>query len=458
MYQDFINITDFGAVGDGKTINTRSIQEAIDLASAKQGTVYIPAGLFMTGSLNLKNASLYLERDAVLKGSPDLADYPFIGYYHNEMHEVTSLLYSMNQKHIHIFGFGTIDFNGNAFYDTNTPVIPPYYKTPLSPEQILECNYYYTDETRVNQPCFFLNVEDLTIDGITLLNSSCWTVSLCHCKNVKITNVTISTSHNIPNNDGIHISCSDGVIISNCHISSGDDCIAMTTTTKWDDVCQNIVISDCVLSSCSKAIDIGYLYSHIRNVTISNCTIQDSNRGLCIMVCEEEGLIENVTVNNLVISTKIHAGTWWGNGEPILIFGMQHDNAAVSHMNSQRTNRRWKDTMKNIIINNVICYGENAIGIVGTGNNVNNITLSNIYFNSRESANISLKGRVLDTLPSPYFIGVPEDCFLQIVGSDGVNLINVNGDDKSGVNQIYSVPYNEQIFIPTGFPIQNPQN
>lgn len=73
--------------------------------------------------MNLKSASLQLEQGAVLKGSPDLADYPPIGYRHNEMGEVTSLLHSMNTANLRISGSGTIDFNGSAFYDATRPNI-----------------------------------------------------------------------------------------------------------------------------------------------------------------------------------------------------------------------------------------------------------------------------------------------------------------------------------------------
>lgn len=448
MKDFWLNIKEFGAKGDGRTLNTSILQEAINAASDRGGTVYIPAGIYLTGTLNLKGASLFLDTHAVLKGSSFLKDYPPIGYHHNEMGEVTSLLYTMHQKDIHIYGTGSIDFSGDAFYDLNTRVIPAYYKKVLTDAQLNECNFAYEDSTRVNQPCFFLDVENLIIEGIKLINSSCWTLSLCHCKNVMVSNLSIATSHNIPNNDGIHISCSDGVIIKGCNISSGDDCIAMTTTTQWDGICQNIVISDCILTCCSKAIDIGYLYSHIRNVTINNCVINESNRGLCIMVCEKEGLVENVTVNNLTIHTKVHAGTWWGNGEPILLLGIQHDNGLVSHMNSQRTHRNLNRCIDHVIISNVLCEGENAIGIIGTGNNVEHITLSNVYFTSKESSNLSLKGRVLDANPSPYFIPVPDDCFLRVVGTDSVQISNVHGDDKNGVNQISSSTYNEMDFIP----------
>ncbi len=429
-----INILDHGAKADGVTKNTAAIQRAIDAAALSGGTVLIPAGVFLTGSLNLKSASLYLEPNAVLKGSPDLADYPPIGYRHNEMGEVTSLLYSMNTAGIRISGSGTIDFNGSVFYDPARPNIPDYLKQPLTPEQVAECTYSYT--RRVNQPMFFYNVEGLSIEGLTLLDSSCWTMSFSHCRNVVVRSLTINTSLNIPNNDGMHFSACNGVFIQGCHITSGDDCIALSSITDWATPCENFIISDCILHSCSKALVLGYMYSHVRNVVVNNCIIHASNRGFSIMSGAGVGRVENVTVNNLSIDTRIRAGNWWGNGEPIFLMGIEHDNGGLSSIQAQKPARRTQHCIQNISINNVVCTAENAIGIVGDGTSVRGITLSNIRFLSKPSANIGLKGRTLDTSPSPHFIDVPATCFLKIVGVEDVTLLNVVGDVENGVDQI----------------------
>lgn len=432
------NVTDFGAIGDNKTLNTMAIQNAVDSACQVDGTVLIPSGTFISGTINLKNASLFLDDGAVLKGSPDLNDYPYIGYYHNEMKEVTSLLYSIGHKNIHIYGSGTIDFNGTSFYDQNRPSIPSYYQNPLTDAQLAECNYEWDE--RVNQPAFFANAANLIVEGITLLDASCWTLSFSHCTNLNLRNLTIDSSRNIPNNDGMHFSCCQDVVIKGCQINTGDDCIALSSITDWEGVCENFVISDCILRSCSKAFVLGYMYSHVRNVVFSNCVIQDSNRGICIMASDGVGLVENVTISNVVVSTRIRAGNWWGNGEPICLLGIEEDTGYQSYLTAQKPARRTEYCISNVIVNNVICHAENAIGIVGTGSSIQAVTLSNIYFSTKASPNIGLKGRTLDTLPAPDFIEVPEDCFLKIVGADDVKLINVNGDAKQGVDKIIILP------------------
>lgn len=428
------NIIDFGAVGDGTVKNTQVLQKTIDLANAENGTVVIPAGVFLTGSLNLKGVSLYLEKGAVLKGSSDIRDYPYIGYYHNEMQEVTSLLYSMHSRGVHIYGEGTIDFNGTSFYNQEQLSIPEYYKKPLTEEQRSECNY--TFEERVNQPVFFEDAEDVVIEGITLLDSSCWTLSFSHCRKVRLLNLTIDTNWKVPNNDGIHVSSSSDVIIRGCNISTGDDCIALTCITDWEGICENVIISDCVLRTCSKAVAIGYMYSRIRNVTVTNCVIQESNRGICIMASAGQGCVEDVIFSNLVIDTKIRAGNWWGNGEPFYILGIRHDTDLVTYFEDSKPERKLEYSVRRIVADNLICRGENALGIVGEKGNVKEITLSNIFFQAKKSKNIELMGRVIDTNPSFAFIPVEEDCFLKIVGAEQVGLHNVNGDEENQVNRI----------------------
>ena len=437
----YFDIVEFGAVGDGVTKNTEAIQKAIDAASEAAGTVLIPGGIFLSGTVNLKDVDVCLEKNAVLKGSPDLKDYPYIGYYHNEMKEVTSLLYSLNHKNIHIYGGGTIDFNGTTFYDLDQPSIPEYYKEPLTEEQIAECNYAFTE--RVNQPMFFADSENINIDGITLLDSSCWTMSFSNCRKIRLTNLDISANQNLPNNDGMHFSCCQDVIVKGCNITTGDDCIALSCITDWEGICENFVISDCILRSCSKAFVLGYMYSHIRNVAFSNCVIQDSNRGICIMSGAGVGTVENVTIDNVVVDTRIRAGNWWGNGEPIFLMGVQHDNGMLSFIAEQKPEKTTEYCIDNVIINNIICHGENAMGIVGDGHSIRNVTLSNIYYNTKESKNINLKGRTLDTNPAPVFIDVPSDCFLKIYGADDVKLINVNGDNRAGVDKIVEVQAEE---------------
>lgn len=403
-----INIMEFGAVGDGVTLNTESIQAAVDRASETREAVLIPCGVFITGTVNLKGASLYLESGAVLKGSENLDDYPEQDYIHNELGALRAMLIGRDCDHVTIEGSGTIDFSGRAFYDTSARNIPDS-RVPFNDEQIAECTYPIG--RRPNECLFFHNSKNIVVRGIRIIDAPCWTISFHECENIKVTGLTIDTDLNMPNNDGMHFCCCKGVIVSDCSISSGDDCIAISGITNWAKPCEDIVITNCILRSCSKAIVIGYIYSCVRNVTISNCIIKESNRGLCIMCNDESSLVENVRVTNMIIDTVIRAGNWWGNGEPIFMMAVKHDYHIAAN---QHPNYKTDCAIRNVCIDGVSCTGENAIGIVGQNGNIREVELRNINYVRKPSKNLPLKGETFDFSPGRVNVEIPKSCGIYV--------------------------------------------
>lgn len=295
-----LNIKDFGAVADGKTVNTKAIQAAVDAAGKTGEAILIPTGVFVTGTINLNGVSVHMETGSVLKGSTNIDDYPAQDFIHNEMGALRAMLINRDHDNVTIDGCGTIDLSGTDFYDKTTMNVPQS-RVPFTKEQEAECTYPIG--TRPNQCIFFHNSKNVSVRGINVIDAPCWTFSFNECENVKLLGLTIDTSLNVPNDDGIHIASCKGVIIANCNISSGDDCIALSGITDWARPCEDIVITNCVLRSCSKAFVIGYSYSHIRNVTITNCIIKESNRGICFMCNDTSALVENVRISNMIVET-----------------------------------------------------------------------------------------------------------------------------------------------------------
>lgn len=415
-----IDITKFGAVGDGITVNTKSIQAAIDAARKTGETVQIPGGVFVTGTLNLYGVSLHLESSAVLKGSENLEDYPVQDYIHNELGALRALLINRDCDNVTIDGCGTIDLSGKSFYDTSVKNVPES-RVPFTEEQIAECTYPIGK--RPNQCVFFHNSKNVTLQGIRVIDAPCWTLSFNECENIKVLGLTIDTDLNVPNDDGMHFCGCKGVLVANCHVSSGDDCIAISGITNWGKPCEDIVVTNCILRSCSKAIVIGYIYSHIRNVTISNCIIKESNRGLCLMCNDTCGVVENVRVSNMIIDTAIRAGNWWGNGEPIFMMAVKHD----YHIPAEQNPHRETDcAIRNVHIDGVTCMGENAIGIVGEHGNIREVELRNVDYTRKPSKNLALKGSTFDFAPGKTEVEIPENCGLYIGGGADVKLENIN--------------------------------
>jgi polygalacturonase len=395
------DITAYGAVPNAGVLCTQAIQAAIDAAG--RGTVSIPDGEFITGTLNLRNASLHLDKGAVLKGSPDIKDYVWNGYHHNEMGKVLSLIYSLENQNIRIWGEGTIDLNGDSFFHMDRPSIPAS-DVALTPAQLAECTRQY--DARPNQPIFFYRCRHVTMEGIRIINAPCWTVAFIECEDIRMLDLTIDNNLSLPNNDGMHFCSCRHVFVRGCNISAGDDCIALTCITDWNVPCEDFVISDCILRSCSKALVIGYMHSIVRNVVISNVIIYESNRGFCIMTSSQTGLVENVLLSNVRIDTRVRAGNWWGNGEAVCIMGTFQHNTNYAHKIPERA---WPVNVRNITMNGLQCTTENALAIVGEGDNVCDIRLLNVDVGLKDSDNKAIKGNRIDLSPSPSTAELPDD-------------------------------------------------
>lgn len=415
-----IDITSFGAIGDGRTMNTAAIQSAVDEAAKSGSMVRVPSGVFLSGTIVLNGASLYLESGAVLKASGCIDDYPEQPYYHNEMGILRAFLVDLGHDNVTIDGSGTIDLSGHEFYDMDAWDLPDS-RVPFSDAQVREATHPIG--IRPAQCLFFHGSKNITVRGIRVIDAPCWTFTFSECENVKLLGLTIDTDLNIPNNDGIHLSACKSVMISDCYISSGDDCISITSITNWAKPSEDIVITNCVLRSCSKTIVLGYVYSIVRNVLISNCIIRESNRGFCIMCSDESSLVENVRVSNLRIDTRIRAGNWWGNGEPIFIMAVNHDRYVPA---AQHPHHHTECAVRNVHIDGVTCTGENAMGIYGTDSNIREVELRNIDYIRKPSTNIELKGNTLDFSPGHVNLEVPSDCGLYIGGGADVKLDNIN--------------------------------
>lgn len=383
--------------------STKRIQSKIDeIHSYGGGILKICRGEYKIGTIELKsNITLFLETGSILKAHDDLENFKEIGYFHNEMGNVRSIIYCMNGENIHIEGNGKIDLNGTIHFDQNRPNIKNDKAEFMTMEQIQEAPWKF--DGRINQPIFFKSCKNVTVKGIEIINSPCWTLTFVECINLLMNSIIINNHPNIPNNDGMHFcSCKD-VIISDCNINAADDCIAISAITDWNKPSENFVITNCILRSFSKALSIGYMHSIIKNVMISNCNILSSNRGFSIMSSSSSGYVENVNVTNCHFETKVRSGAWWGNGEPIYIMGLYH------HSYTQTVDRNWDINVRNINFSNITCSSENAIAIIGNNHNIENINFRDITIEIKESDNLNIKGKIVDLEPAKQIPTLPED-------------------------------------------------
>ena len=365
------NITDYGAIGDNSTLNTFAIQAVIDAChEAGGGTVYVPQGVFVTGTFGLKsNVNLHLAKGAEIKGSSNINDYK---EFQNPGHPLVhyGIIYTHKADNVSITGHGIINGNEEAFFQWDTPKEIEWggSRHTRQEENFRRVKEGFGDgpvepaPQRPMQMIIFSECTNVRIRDVQLLKATFWTIHFADCDDVLISGVKIETSLYTPNSDGINITSSRNVIVSDCDIRTGDDAIAITGYAYHDGLLgfqrlrhasDNITITNCNLQSRSSGIRIGFTDQNtIRNIHIHNVNITNSNRGIGIFT-RKEGAVENVTVSQVTIETRLHTGDWWGNGEPI------HISAVREHPDSILGG------IRNITFRDVTCFSENGILIYG---------------------------------------------------------------------------------------------
>jgi len=299
------DVTDFGAKGSGNDKDTDAIQKAIDAcADAGGGTVYFPPGTYLSGTIFLKdNVEIRLDVNAAILGSPDLEDYfvpEGVDYKSRKSLYHVHLINAKNVKNIAITGRGTIDGNGRAFFGPPTPESPSKLKRDWRPGHMIalrEC-------------------QNVKIQDVHLVDSTCYHIWPLGCDNVHISGVTIFSEFWNPNSDGIDPDCCSNVRISDCDIYAGDDAIAVKSdayTLGKEKACENITVTNCKLSTCCCGIRIGYEGDNpIRNCTFSNIVMHDTRTGIDMLVPHDEELwpvdhgpaIENISFSNFIMNTR----------------------------------------------------------------------------------------------------------------------------------------------------------
>jgi len=350
VHMRYYDVTRFGAVGDGKTNNTQAIQKTINTANeADGGIVFIPPGVYLTGTLHLRNhVTLYLSAGATLLGSTDLADYPsneaaFRSYTDNYVQQ--SLIAGENLRDIAITGKGVIKGQGSDRAFTASAPDWGFRKRPYI-IRLVSCR-------------------NVLVEGITLRDSPMWVQHYLACDNLTIRGVTVRSRGN-HNNDGLDIDCCRNVRVTGCHISSGDDAICLKSTA--DRACENIVISDCVLSSACNGFKLGTeTNGGFRNITLTNCAMYDVNLGGITLLIVDGGTLDGVTISNVTMRNV---------GSPIFL---RLGNRARPF--KANTPAPGVGQFRNVAISNIVATGCERTGssIVGLPDHlIENVTLSSI--------------------------------------------------------------------------------
>jgi polygalacturonase len=300
------DILQYGACPDGKTLNTKAIQYAINAChQAGGGQVLCGPGIFLTGSLELRSdVELHLATGCRIVGSPRLEDYaPLVadGFRTEFAPEKSahSLIRAVNADNIAITGSGTIDGSGLAFYDTRGAV------GRLSKPD--------TPRPRIGM---FYRCRAIRIQDTAFVDSACWTLWLMQCEGAYIHHITIGSNRRMLNVDGIDLDACRNVTVSDCRIDTEDDCLVLRAIQDLYDspaVCENVTITNCVLNSGCQGVRVGCPGDGvIRNCTFSNLVIQSANNGIlfenphCYLPPDKPGSahITNILFSNIVVNCR----------------------------------------------------------------------------------------------------------------------------------------------------------
>ncbi|WP_289039851.1 glycosyl hydrolase family 28 protein [uncultured Zobellia sp.] len=288
---DRYNVVDYGAIGDGKTINTKNIQEAIDACNlAGGGTVTLEGGDYVSGTLLLKdNVTLHVAEDAKLIGSSNPLDYQSIDTFQDATGQQRGncLIGAKNAKNIAVTGKGTIDGNGEAFLSKNIKA------------KIKELNITETKGFGTNRPFLlrFVNSSQIRVQDIHLRQPAAWTCHFYQSNDILVDNVSIY-SHAHKNNDGIDLDSSYDAVIKNCDINTGDDAICIKTTSPKPTY--NVQVSDCKLRSDWGSIKFGTeSMGDMYNIGIKNCQIYDTKGGGIKILSVDGANIHDVTIDGI---------------------------------------------------------------------------------------------------------------------------------------------------------------
>ena len=393
------NILDFGAKHDGKTLCTQAIQNAVDqCAEIGGGTVYFPAGTWLTGTIYLENnITLLLDSGCLLLGSKEKKDY---GRPHKlngtegETFSYWAIIAGKNLKNIGICGRGTIDGQGSNFKYKNGP----------RPKNI-----------------YLENCSDVLIEGINMRSAGSWMQHYRRCDRLTIRDISVF-NHVSYNNDGLNIDSCKDVIITGCRVDSDDDAIVLKSLTL--NPCENITISDCIVSSHCNSIKMGTESGGgFQNINVTNCTIcsprystviYGRQRGLAGVALEivDGGTLDRVAISNLTIK-----------GVTVPIF-MRLGNRARLYEKDQSKPDIGK--FRNVIISNIIATDCSQIGCSITGlpgHNIENVILNNIHLGFEGAGSKEDASRKIPEKPTSY----PESVMFGTLPAYGFFCRHVNG-------------------------------
>lgn len=314
-------VNDYGAVSDGSKLTTAAIQKAIDACAAKGGgVVSFKPGTYLMGSIFLKSGvHLRIDKDVLIKGSQDFADYPEIDtrIAGIEMKWPAALINIINQKNVKVSGGGKVNAQGKFCWDKYWSMRREYEQKGLR---------WIVDYDAKRVRTFLVqSSSDITLQGLTFSNAGFWTIQILYSDHITVDGVTVKNNEDGkgPSTDGIDIDSSTWVLVENCDIDCNDDDFCLKAGRDWDGLRVNrpteyVVIRKCIARKGGGLLTLGSETSGgIRHVLATDLVAMGTGNGFQIKSATTRGgLIEDIHFRNITMDSVGNAFLYTMNWNP----------------------------------------------------------------------------------------------------------------------------------------------
>ncbi len=379
-------ITDFGAIADGKTLNTEAIAKAIAACSAVGGgQVIIPTGTWLTGPIELKsNIDLHTEKGTVVQFTDDHSQYPMIKAGLGSTKLVpASPIYGYSVSNIAITGSGIFDGAGDSW----RPVKKSKVSAAVWEAMILkggslsdDKKVYWPDRAMISNDIrpymlYLVGCSNILLENVTLRNSPKFVFYPSKCTNITMIGVSVFNDWWAQNGDGIDISACKNVVIYKCIVSCGDDGICMkssgTPDAKDSANLSNILIAECTVYRAHGGFVIGSnTDGGMKNIYVTKCNFIGSDIGVRIKSnAGRGGWVRDIFITNITMKNIVNEA---------ILFDTYYDDVPAGKSKTATPELRDKiPDFRNIYLSNITCEGAaTAIAITG----LPDMKVKNIYF------------------------------------------------------------------------------
>lgn len=400
-FPDFsVRITDFSAVGDGQTKNTKAFADAIQKCTeAGGGRVIVPAGLWLTGAIELRsNLDLHLEQGAVILFSDNYEDFPLIESTWEGQPRVQSMspLYGLNLENIAITGQGIIDGSGDAWRPVKKfKMTDNQWKELVASGGVLNeaGDMWWPTREALNGPSILASLrrknnvaledyapvrsflrpvmvaliqcKNVLLDGPTFQNSPAWNIHPLMCENMIVRNINVRNPWYSQNGDGLDLESCKNVIVTNCRFDVGDDAICLKSGRdaygrRRGKPSENIIITNCTVYHGHGGVVVGSEMSGgVRNIYVYNCEFLGTDVGLRFKSTRGRGgIVENIFIEDVrmldIPTDAIRFNMFYGGKAPIPEDGDKEQDPTAQRKAmpvNEGTPQFRKIYMKNIVCN-----------------------------------------------------------------------------------------------------------